>query len=287
MVAEAPVLGVGLGTFQDAIIAYRPTGLSDRFYVDYAHNDYLQLLTETGVLGLLILGWAAVVWLGFVVGRWRDRQDVLVRGLVMGGLGAVAAVSVHSAVDFGLHMPANALLFVAVLAVLPAVVTLRAHRAGLQVDLREWRRDLGLRPRVALGFLTAVVVAATALTLVPSAGRGLEVPDCGPAGRREGAGARWSDDGGPRRGRGGLRAAARLDPWSPRIQTEWAAVAAELGERVWTYAVAPDAAGCALARPASASWPASRSSASATMRTSAACDLSREWRSTTCGSVCS
>ena len=240
VVAEAPVLGVGLGTFQDAIIAYRPTGLSDRFYVDYAHNDYLQLLTETGVLGLLILGWAAVVWLGFVVGRWRDRQDVLVRGLVMGGSGAVAAVSVHSAVDFGLHMPANALLFVAVLAVLPAVVTLRAHRTGLQVDLREWRRDLGLRPRVALGILTAVVVAATALTLVPSAVADWKYRTAGRlVGGKERARVGLTMAG-LAAAEGELRAAARLDPWSPRIQTEWAAVAAELGERVWTYAVAPD-----------------------------------------------
>ena len=200
--AEAPILGVGLGTFEDAIIAHRPTGLSDRFYVDYAHNDYLQLLAESGALGVLILGWATVAWLTFVVGRWRDRQDVFVRGLVMGGLGAVAAVAFHSAVDFGLHMPANALLFVAVLALLPAVVTLRAHRTGLQVDLREWRRDLGLRPRVVMGVATAGLVAVTALTLVPSARRRLEVPDCQPAGQREAARAGSRDDGGPRRGGG-------------------------------------------------------------------------------------
>ena len=114
--AEAPVLGVGLGTFEDAIIAHRPVGLSAQQYVDYAHNDYLQLLAESGAVGILILGWATAVWVAFVVHRWRDRQDVFVRGLVMGGLGAVAAAGFHSALDFGLHMPANALLLVAVLA---------------------------------------------------------------------------------------------------------------------------------------------------------------------------
>lgn len=238
--AEAPILGVGLGTFQDAIIAYRPMGLSDRLYVDYAHNDYLQLLAEAGGLGVLVLGWATVAWLTFVVGRWRDRQDVFVRGLVMGGLGAVAAVGFHSTVDFGLHMSANALLFVAVLALLPAVVTLRAHRTGLQVDLREWRRDPGLRLRVAMGIATAGLVAVTALTLVPSAVADWKYRTTGrlvgEKQRAQGA----VTMAGLAAAEGELRAAARLDPWNPRIQTEWAAVAAELGQRVWTYAVAPD-----------------------------------------------
>ena len=167
--AEAPILGVGLGGFEDALIAHRPAGLMEPYYVEAAHNDYLQLLAEGGVIALVILGWAAAMWLAFVVGRWRDRQDVFVRGFVMGGLGAVAAVAFQSGIDFGLHMPANVFLLVAVLALLPAVVTLRAHRAGLQVDLREWRRDLSLRSSIYVGALTAVLVVAAGLTLVPAA----------------------------------------------------------------------------------------------------------------------
>ncbi len=237
---EAPVFGVGLGTFEDAIIAYRPAGVPASYVVDYAHNDYLQLLAEGGGVGLGILAWAAAAWLTFVIGRWRDRQDTLVRGLVMGGMAAVTAVAVHGVVDFGLHMPGNAVLFVAVLAVVPAVVTLRAHRAGPRVDLREWRRDLGLRPRVASGVATALLLLATGLVLTPEA-----VAD-------------WQARrahhllGEARRGRGmptvteireaetALRAAARLAPANPKIQGDWAEVAAELGRRVWVVGITPD-----------------------------------------------
>jgi len=238
--AEAPILGAGLGTLEDAIIAHLPTGLSGRFYVDYAHNDYLQLLAESGALGILVLGWATVAWLTFVVGRWRDRQDVFVRGLVMGGLGAVATVGFHSTVDFGLHMPANALLLVAVLALLPAVVTLRAHRAGLRVDLREWRRDLGPRARVVMGVVTAGFVLMTAVSLVPSAVADWKYWNASRlvSDQRRAQGAVTMADLTVVEGE--LRVAARLDPWNPRIQTEWAAVAAELGHRVWTFALAPD-----------------------------------------------
>ncbi len=163
------------------------------------------------------------------------------RGLVMGGLGAVAAAGFHSALDFGLHMPANALLLVAVLALLPAVVTLRSHRAGLQVDLREWRRDLGLRPRVVMGVVTAVVGPDDRVDPRALRGRRLEVPGSQPAGQREAARPRSRDGDRSRRGpRASCRRAARLDPRNPRIQAEWAAVTAELGHRVWTFALAPD-----------------------------------------------
>jgi tetratricopeptide (TPR) repeat protein len=238
--ADAPMLGAGLGTFEDAIIAHRPAILSDPRFVDHAHNDYLQLLAEGGIVAVLILVWAAAAWLTFVIARWRDRQDAFVRGLVLGGLGAVVAVACQSGVDFGLHMPANALLLVAVLALLPAVVTLRAHRAGLKVDLPEWRGRLGLRRRIALGAATAVLVAVSVVALVPVAladWKYREVSRVVSRTRLMDATLTTADFA---RAERELRTAARLDPWNPRIQTAWADAAAELGHRTWTFALASD-----------------------------------------------
>ncbi len=237
---DAPILGVGFGAFEDAIIGHRPLGLTDGYLVDYAHNDYLQLLAEGGVISVLILGWAAGAWLKFIVGRWRDRQDLFVRGLIMGGLGAVAAIAFHSALDFGLHMPANALLVVALLALLPAVVTLRAHRTGLQVDLTEWRWGLGLRPCLAIGVVTIVLVVAAGVTLTLVAAADWKYWHASRlvSEKRRTQGTLTTADLAAAEGQ--LQAAAQLDPWNPRIQTEWAIVAAELGSRVWTFAIAPD-----------------------------------------------
>jgi tetratricopeptide (TPR) repeat protein/O-antigen ligase len=238
--AEAPVLGTGLGTFVDAIVAHRPTGLTDAFYVEYAHNDYLQLFAETGTLGVLILAWAAAGWLTFVVARWRDRQDVFVRGLVMGGIGAVAAVAFHSTVEFGLHMPANAVLFIAILALLPAVVTLRAHRGGLQVDLREWRRRVMPRTRLVVTVVTVVVVGVFGVGLGSLAVADWKYQQASRLvnEKRQLQGALTMTD--LAAAERGFRAAARLDRWNPRIQAEWATTAGELGHRVWTVAIAPD-----------------------------------------------
>src|SRR5262245_47585141 len=116
---EAPFLGVGLGAFEDAFRAHQPLAIWSGYLVDYAHNHCLQLLAETGVAGAVILAWALLAYVIFVLGRWATRQDPFIRGLVTGGLGALAAVMAHSATDFGLHMPANALLVVALTALLP------------------------------------------------------------------------------------------------------------------------------------------------------------------------
>jgi len=100
---DFPLLGTGVGTFQYVFPRYRDA-FTTAFY-DYAHNDYLQVLSETGLLGgaLLALG---IVGIGYV--WWRS---VRARGpgqalLTACGLG-MTAVALHESVDFGLQIPAN------------------------------------------------------------------------------------------------------------------------------------------------------------------------------------
>jgi tetratricopeptide (TPR) repeat protein/O-antigen ligase len=230
---EAPFLGVGLGAFEDAFRAHQPLAIWSGYLVDYAHNDYLQLLAETGLAGAVILAWALVAFVVFVLGRWATRQDPFVRGLVTGGLGALAAILAHSATDFGLHMPANALQLAVLGAVLPAVVTLRMHRTGYRVDLPEWR--------VPLSSMTSRMVA-TAVLLVCVVAIGVPVPRAlaaryraadveSPASATQGELARAYDD---------LRVAARLDPRNPELEATLATVSEELARRAWSYGVTPD-----------------------------------------------
>ena len=165
---EAPWLGVGLAGFEDAFTRHRPAAVPARYVVDYAHNDYLQLLAETGVVGLAVLAWAVVALLVFVLRRWAPRRDPFVRGLTIGGLGGLAAVLVHSALDFGLHLPGNALLVVFLAALLPVLVTLRRYPDGDRVGLREWRVRVGPRVRLAGLAATAAAVLVAGVVLVPA-----------------------------------------------------------------------------------------------------------------------
>lgn len=101
--------GTGLGTLETVFPQYETTYTGR--VVDHAHNDYLELLAETGVIGGL-LGLAFIVLLfrqGFANLNWPERQSD--RAFYAGALAACSALLVHSFVDFNLHVPANALLF--------------------------------------------------------------------------------------------------------------------------------------------------------------------------------
>jgi len=111
-------IGTGGGTFQYYGRLFRPTTMQAD--PEYAHNDYLQLLSEYGTiglaLGLIFLGthvWFGIRALNYLVterpiSRYRLRSDSL--ALNIGALSSVAIYVVHSFFDFNLHIPANSLL---------------------------------------------------------------------------------------------------------------------------------------------------------------------------------
>lgn len=128
LIGDYPLLGTGLGTYVSSFRRHQPTlgaGL-----VEHAHNDYLELLAETGVIGFLIvmggLGWFC--WR--TLNRWVARHDPEMRGIVLGGMAGVLAMGLHSIVDFNLHIPANALTFAVILGVIAVAVHLRQTHGG-------------------------------------------------------------------------------------------------------------------------------------------------------------
>lgn len=88
--------GAGAGTFAVAFPPFRTFRSGDRFA--HAHNEYLEVAVETGLVGLLAIG-AAVWWLGRST---PDRDEALASRLSLG----VAAVALHALVDFPFRIPA-------------------------------------------------------------------------------------------------------------------------------------------------------------------------------------
>lgn len=109
MAMHKPILGYGMGTFSTVYPAYR--SFYTNLFVNHAHNDYLEMLVDTGVVGL-----ALFLWFLFSVFRsgWKkisDENDVEGRALTLAALTGVTGIVVHSFLDFNLHIPANAALF--------------------------------------------------------------------------------------------------------------------------------------------------------------------------------
>jgi O-antigen ligase len=96
MATDHPWLGVGFGNYEVAYPQYRL--INWKFALGHAHNYYLNILGEGGIVGLV--GYATM-WLLVVGATWRARRhpDPLARGLAIGGLGTWTYIAAHSLTD--------------------------------------------------------------------------------------------------------------------------------------------------------------------------------------------
>jgi O-antigen ligase len=109
MFAAHPLMGSGLGTFLSAFPHYRV--FYDGFFINHAHDDYLEFLLETGLSGFGIGVWFLVV---LYRAGWAKLRAVRLSSSALTSTAALAACTgllVHSLIDFNLHIPANAALF--------------------------------------------------------------------------------------------------------------------------------------------------------------------------------
>jgi O-antigen ligase len=148
-----PVVGTGSGTY----LFYGREFRSERTGSDpvEVHNDYLHLLAEYGIVGALgfLFFFAAHLTNGWKNFQRLGPKRIAVSTRVMsnslalqiGALSAITAYVVHSALDFNLHIPANALLLAFVFGVIanPGVAR-ESQAAALTKSLVGWRIALAL-----------------------------------------------------------------------------------------------------------------------------------------------
>lgn len=116
IIRDFPIGGTGLNTFGTAMLAYQ-SGNRDVHFQE-AHNDYLQILVEGGLLFALPVIAVFVVVVSTIRRRFASRQDdPMTYWLRVGATIGLLAIAVQSIVEFSLQMPGNAALFVVVLAI--------------------------------------------------------------------------------------------------------------------------------------------------------------------------
>ena len=196
MTADHPWFGVGVGRFYDASAGYMPaTRLAEIYPQENAHNNYLQVLAELGILGAL-----PVLWLGITSGRYALRGALgngPARPALLGGIGAFAAtmllghplltpevcyvfafatgVATGAGLTRGLSPRWLPWATMAAMLALAATVPLRVHQARASANLNQvaW----GTGPWISTDDgVKARALAGRATLFVPAAARVVEIP---------------------------------------------------------------------------------------------------------------
>jgi tetratricopeptide (TPR) repeat protein/O-antigen ligase len=176
MLKDFPVLGVGLGAYKDAYFRYRTAAIPDGFFVDYAHNDVLQLILEVGLFGAAITAYG--IWRAsrdivgtHLLGRgscpvgggddqWARRNDPFSIGITIGALGGALSLGIHSLFDFPARLPANGLLAAVCLGIASLAIHTRFHSEAKPLSAT---RSLPLRGHVATIAAAAIAVLLCAV----------------------------------------------------------------------------------------------------------------------------
>ncbi len=133
LIDHYPVLGCGLGTFEFAIYPWREAAPS--LLLDYAHNDFLQLAAEAGVLGLPVMLAGTVQILLLSVRQARTASPIGSPHLAAGCGAALLAFCIFSFFDSNLRVPVNAVVAVWISGVL----------AGMEGSPRPFPMGIGIK----------------------------------------------------------------------------------------------------------------------------------------------
>lgn len=102
MIKNNILIGTGIGTFDYAFNRYRPRKLNS-IRAEFAHNEYLHIASEMGVLAVFIMIWI----FGTVVIKGLKSGNPYALGCSAG----ILSLALHGLVDFNFHIPANMILF--------------------------------------------------------------------------------------------------------------------------------------------------------------------------------
>ena len=152
---DFPFFGVGLGNFQYIYPKY--TTLKYTGVYTHAHNDYMEMLADTGWPGAILFFGGIVFLLIKTLMLWYRRRDPFVVGLTLGGVTGAVFILIQNMWTFNFHIPANAMLFFIILGLTTVVVNPSIPA-----------RNISLHPRMkpAVYPLMFILLAGLAVTVV-------------------------------------------------------------------------------------------------------------------------
>jgi len=148
MFDDYKIAGVGVGNFKYAFPKYQAP--EDRVFIRFAHNDWAQYLAEAGIVGLCLLLFGISYYVFRTMKLWMKRKDPYAVCLGVLPMVVLADMAVHSYSDFNLHIPANFMILVAIMAIGYAALHLERHSRRDRMDYRYYDLPLQYRGAVVL-----------------------------------------------------------------------------------------------------------------------------------------
>ncbi|VAX10730.1 hypothetical protein MNBD_GAMMA26-2448 [hydrothermal vent metagenome] len=142
LIADYPLFGTGAGTYEWVFPLYKTHDLGSFIY-DHAHNDYLELLGNQGVVGFLLLAVPLLLLYQHIVRGLGRRRDPLLRGILFGAFCGTLSMFIHAAVDFNFQIPANAAIFWCLLGMGASASIVRRNPIKMRHKVREKQYDHG------------------------------------------------------------------------------------------------------------------------------------------------
>jgi O-antigen ligase/tetratricopeptide (TPR) repeat protein len=128
IIKDFPVTGSGFGSFSSVYPQYA-TKWAD-MQVFNAHNDYIELVAEGGVIALVLAIWFVCAVFYRAVRIIPERKDLYSVCIYMGSLAGIFAMLVFSLLDFNMHIGSNGLFFFFLMGLLVSASHTRLHRGG-------------------------------------------------------------------------------------------------------------------------------------------------------------
>lgn len=113
MIKDKPLFGLGIGTFKMSYLVYQaeylkinPSHIKYSGKAEEAHNEYLQMGAELGIVGVYIFLGIFYIFYSLVLNYLKkeksNRNKIIILGLVMG----ITSFLIHSLFSFPFHVPA-------------------------------------------------------------------------------------------------------------------------------------------------------------------------------------
>lgn len=161
-----PLFGTGPGTTRWVYPRYRDPDTPDSLQVNHLHNDYLETLTENGLVGFGLFIWLLASYLRIylsppALSRTRSRRRSRVHLLIPAYQAGMVAFLLHAGVDFIFRIPANLFLFT-------SFVALTSRGPEFQSGILTDSRPAPSRPRspiLLIGAIAGILLITGSLRL--------------------------------------------------------------------------------------------------------------------------